>query len=93
MAQNCIKIIRDVEQIPSKFHQLKVNETIGEGIMSNMIPSMSNMIPSKIIRDVDHEQHDPLSDGFVHFQLVKFCINARTQYMSANIMLPPEGHF
>jgi hypothetical protein len=24
---------------------------------------------------------------------VKFCINARTQYMSANITLPPEGHF
>ena len=45
----------------------------------------------KIIRNV--EKHDHLSDGFVHFQLVKFCMNTCTQYMSANITLPPQEHF
>ncbi len=44
-----------------------------------------------IIRDV--EKHDPLTDGFVHIQLMKFCMNTRTQYMSANITLPPQEHF
>ncbi len=45
----------------------------------------------KIIKDVG--KHDPLTDGFVHFQLIKFCVNTRTQYMSANITLPPQEHF
>ena len=45
----------------------------------------------KIIRDT--EKHDPLTDGFVHLQLMKFCVNTRTQYMSANITLPPQEHF
>ena len=45
----------------------------------------------KIIRDV--EKHDPLTDGFVHFQLMKFCVNTRTQYMSANIRLPLQEYF
>ena len=45
----------------------------------------------KIINDV--VKHDPLTDGFVHFQLIKFCMNTRTQYMSANITLPPQEHF
>ena len=44
----------------------------------------------KIIRDV--EKHDPLTDGFVHIQLMKFFMNTRTQYMSANITLPPQEH-
>ena len=38
-------------------------------------------------------QHEPLTDGFVHFQLMKFCVNTRTQYMSTNITLPPQEHF
>ena len=45
----------------------------------------------KIINDAG--KHDPLTDGFVHFQLIKFCVNTRTQYMSANITLPPQEHF
>ena len=45
----------------------------------------------KIIRDA--EKHDPLTDGFAHFQLLKFCVNTCTQYMSANITLPPQEHF
>ena len=45
----------------------------------------------KIIRDV--EKHDPLTDGFVHDQLMKFCMHTRTQVMSANITLPPQEHF
>ena len=31
----------------------------------------------KIINDVG--KHDPLTDGFVHFQLIKFCVNKHTQ--------------
>ena len=45
----------------------------------------------KIIKDT--VKHDPLTDGFVHFQLMKFCVNTRTQYMSAKITLPPQEHF
>jgi hypothetical protein len=45
----------------------------------------------KIINDA--VKHDPLTDGFVHFQLIKFCVNTRTQYMSTNITLPPQEHF
>jgi hypothetical protein len=45
----------------------------------------------KIIKDED--KHDPLTDGFVHFQVMKFCVNTRTQYMSANITLSPQEHF
>ncbi len=45
----------------------------------------------KIINDV--VKHDPLTDGFVHFQLIKFCVNTHTQYMSANITLPPQEYF
>ena len=39
------------------------------------------------------EKHDSLTDGFVHNQLMKFSMNTRTQYMSANITLPPQEHF
>jgi hypothetical protein len=45
----------------------------------------------KIINDAG--KHDPLTDGFVHFHLIKFCVNTRTQYMSANITLPSQEHF
>ena len=45
----------------------------------------------KIINDA--VKHDPLNDGFVHFQLIKFCVNTLTQYMSENITLPPQEHF
>ena len=45
----------------------------------------------KIINDVG--KHDPITDGFVHFQLIKFCVNTLTQYMSENITLPPQEHF
>ena len=45
----------------------------------------------KIITDV--EKHDPLTDGFVHNHLMKFCMNTRTEYMIATITLPPQDHF
>ena len=45
----------------------------------------------KIITDT--VKHDPLTDGFVDFHLTKFCVNTRTQYMSANITLPLQEHF
>jgi hypothetical protein len=45
----------------------------------------------KIMRDV--EKHEPLTDGFTHFQLVQKTMNTRTQYMSANITLPPQEYF
>ena len=35
------------------------------------------------------KKHDPLTDGFVHNQLMKFCMNTLTQYMSTNVTLPP----
>ena len=31
-----------------------------------------------------------LTDGFVHNQLMKFCMNTHAQFMSANITLPPQ---
>ena len=43
----------------------------------------------KIVRDV--EKHDHLTDGFVHDQLMKFCMNTHTQFISASI--PPQEHF
>ena len=30
-------------------------------------------------------KHEPLDDGLVHFQLLKFCMNTRSQYLSANV--------
>ncbi len=45
----------------------------------------------KIIRDV--EKLEPLTDGFTHFQLVQKTVNTHTQYMSANITLPPQEQF
>jgi hypothetical protein len=39
------------------------------------------------------KKKNPSTDGFVHFQLIKFCVNTRTQYMSVNINLPPQEHF
>ena len=45
----------------------------------------------KIVRDV--EKFEPLTDGFTHFQLVQKTMNTRTQYMSANIILPPQQRF
>jgi hypothetical protein len=45
----------------------------------------------KIMKDV--EKLEPLTDAFTHFQLVKMTQNTRTQYMSANISLPPQERF
>jgi hypothetical protein len=36
---------------------------------------------------------ESITDGFVQFQLVKFCLNTCTQYMIANITLPPQEQF
>jgi hypothetical protein len=45
----------------------------------------------KIMRDV--EKFESLTDGFTHFQLVQKTMNTCTQYMSANITLPPQEQF
>ena len=45
----------------------------------------------KITRDV--EKIEPLTDDLAHFQMTKFCLNTQTQYMSANITLPPQDQF
>ena len=45
----------------------------------------------KITRAV--EKIEPLTDGLAHFQMTKFCLNTQTQYMSANITLPPQEEF
>ena len=45
----------------------------------------------KIMKDLD--KLEPLTDGFTHFQLVQKAMNTRTQYMSANITLPPQEQF
>ena len=42
----------------------------------------------KIIRDV--EKHDPLTDGFVHNQLMKLCMNTRTQYECKHDVTSPR---
>ena len=39
------------------------------------------------------DKYEPLTDGFVHFHLMKFCVNTRTQYMSENVTLPPQEYF
>ena len=46
---------------------------------------------TKIARNV--EKLESITDGFVHFQLVQKCMNTCTQYMSANITLPPQEQF
>jgi hypothetical protein len=45
----------------------------------------------KVARNV--ENPEPITDGFVFFQMVKFCLNTCTQYMSTNITLPTEEQF
>ncbi len=42
----------------------------------------------KIRRDVG--KFEPLTDGFIHFQLIQKTMNTYTQYMSANITLSPQ---
>ena len=41
----------------------------------------------------DVEKLEPLTDVFTHFQLIKMTQNTRTQYMSANITVPPQERF
>jgi hypothetical protein len=41
----------------------------------------------------DIEKLEPLTDDFTHFQLIQKTQNTRTQYMSANITVPPHEHF
>jgi hypothetical protein len=39
----------------------------------------------------DEEKFEPLTNDFTHFQVVQMTMNTRTQYMSANITLPPQA--
>ena len=41
----------------------------------------------------DITKHDPLDDGLVHFQLLKYCMNTCSQYLSANVTIPSSEHF
>jgi hypothetical protein len=45
----------------------------------------------KIARNV--EKLEPITDELVFHQLVKYCMNTCSQYMSANITLPPQQQF
>jgi hypothetical protein len=45
----------------------------------------------KITRDV--EKLEPLTDGFIHFQLIHKTMNTHTQHMSANITLSSQEKF
>jgi hypothetical protein len=45
----------------------------------------------KITRDV--EKLEPLTDGFIHFQLIQKTMNTHTQHMSANITLSSQEKF
>jgi hypothetical protein len=45
----------------------------------------------KITRDV--EKLEPLTDGFIHFQMIQKTMNTCTQYMSANITLSTPEKF
>jgi hypothetical protein len=40
----------------------------------------------------DIGKHAYLTDGFVHAQLLKFCQNTRTQFISANINIPDSDN-
>jgi hypothetical protein len=44
---------------------------------------------AKTCRDIidDVEKLDPIQDGFIHFQLLRFCQATRLQYINSNIML------
>ena len=42
----------------------------------------------KITRDV--EKFEPLTDGFIHFQLIQKTMNTRIHYMSVNITLSTQ---
>lgn len=41
----------------------------------------------------DMEKLEPLSDGFIHFQVIQKTLNTHTQYMSVNITLSPQELF
>ena len=45
----------------------------------------------RIMTDIG--KHEPLDDGLVHFQLLKYCMNTYTQYISANVTIPSPEHF
>ena len=42
---------------------------------------------------VDIADHESLDDGLVYFQLLKYCMNTRSQYLSANVTIPSSEHF
>ena len=44
----------------------------------------------KIMQDTG--KHEIRTDGFVHIQMLKFCENTRTQYVSANINIPDSDN-
>ena len=39
------------------------------------------------------ERLEPITDGFVFHQLVKFCMNTWTQFMRSNITIPHQEKF
>ena len=41
----------------------------------------------------DITKHESLDNGLVHFQLLKYCMNTCTQYISVNVTLPSPEHF
>ncbi len=55
---------------------------------------IKNFVGQNCIKIIRHSQKfEPLTDDFTHFQLIQKTMNTLTQFMSANITLPPQEQF
>ena len=95
-AQHFLRTIPAIQHLANEFTQEMFSvegiEVLGTPIgTDNYIRNFVAHNCLKIVRDI--EKLEPLSDGLVHFQLIQKTMNRRTQYMSANITLPPQEHF
>ena len=64
---------------------------VADGILTVGVPLGTDAFVSVYVAatcqqiSADIDKLDPLTDGFVHYQLVRFCQAARLQYLSARI--------
>jgi hypothetical protein len=95
-AKHFLRTIPAIQHLANEFTQEMFSvegiEVLGTPIgTDNYIRNFVAQNCLKIVRDI--EKLEPLSDGLVHFQLIQKTMNTRSQYMSANITLPPQEHF
>ncbi len=61
---------------------------IGIGVSIVTDPFVQSFV-TKTCRDIMHdvEKLDTIQDGFIHFQLIRFCQTTRLQYINSHIMI------